>query len=84
MQGKLRKFYNLQGAISSSNFAIFKSSGAIPMYFEGLAYHDIIICDEKGLGLKSTGEIMSDDSYSKITQTYDSRMTPVFCESCRS
>jgi len=48
------------------------------VYFEGLANHDIIICDKKGLGLKGTGN-MSEDSLSKITQsqTYESRMTPV-------
>jgi len=23
-----------------------------PLYFDGIANHDIIICDEKGLGLK--------------------------------
>jgi len=34
--------------------------------FEGLADQDIIICDEKGLGLKGT-ENMSDDLLSKIT-----------------
>jgi len=32
-----------------------------------------IICDEKGLGLKGTGN-MSDDSISKIIQTHESRI----------
>jgi len=40
-------------------------------------YHNIIICDEKGLGLKDTG-FMSDDSLSKITQTHGSRTTPMY------
>jgi len=54
-----------------------------PMYFDGLAYHDIIR-DEKGLGLRDTG-MMSDDSLSKIIQTHKSRMTPVcFERACRS
>jgi len=48
------------------------------MYFEGLADHDIIICDKKGLRLKGTGN-MSEDLLSKITQsqTHESRMTPL-------
>jgi len=50
-----------------------------PAYFEGLADHGIIICDEKGLGLKGT-RIMSDDSLSKITQTHESKMTQCVLE----
>jgi len=65
---KIRKYAPVQNTA--------KSSGVTPVYFEGLADHDIIICDEKWLGLKGTG-IMSDDSLSKINQTYESRMTPV-------
>jgi len=41
------------------------------VYFEGLSDHDIIICNEKELGLKKT-----------ITQTHESKMTPVFWRAC--
>jgi len=44
-----------------------------PVYVEG---HDIIFCDEKGLGLKGARN-MSDDSLSKIAQTHEPRMIPV-------
>jgi len=44
------------------------------VYFEGFADHDIIICDEKGLGLKGTGNMLEDSLAKSLKLMF--RMTP--------